>query len=94
MATRYEPGMVIGDGAGWIVRWVEALGGVAVAQWRGLLDNDAHLDIHVSVPGGRVTCHKGEWIVHDLTTKEFTTMDDATFTREHVTDYIGIGGAE
>jgi len=87
LATCYVTGAVFGSQVGWLLRWVDAVGGVAVQVWEGPED-DRRLDIHVTVPGGRVVWTRGTWLVHDLATGSFEVLAPDDFEREYVTDYM------
>lgn len=84
IATNYDTGQVIGGWlpqVAWLIRWVTALGGVAVAY-----ASKDRPDIRITVPAGYVTLHPGEWLVHDGS--RFTVVPPDQYGREYGTDLV------
>lgn len=80
LATQLPDGDVLGGralAASWLVRWVDALGGVATTDGT---------TVRVTVGGGYLTVQPGQWLVYDF--RRFIALDDDAFGRDYVTDLV------
>lgn len=81
LATQLPSGNVIGGpalAAAWLVRWVDAIGGIATQDGENVYIGD-------------LVVRRGQWLVYDF--RGLIVLDDADFRRDYVTDLHPLGEA-